>query len=157
MAEAIFTIPVTGTIGIEGDSITIRIRESILTIKIEEGKGAEAQKRLKLEPGQTLFDIVLNAARTFIQETGENEFSAADLYHIALYRYPEFNLRRNSWGSHVVSSASNHPSYHHYTARRRYFRYLGKGKYSLDQSLLPASQGGTLKQDRVRFPEGGEK
>ena len=138
MAEAIFTIPVTGTIHIEGDSLTVRVKESVLTIKIE-GKGAEAQKRLQLERGKTLFDIVLDAARTFVEDTGVGEFGAADLYHVAINKHPELNLRRNSWGSHVVSCAPNHPSYGHYTSQRRYFRYLGKGRYSLDQSLLSAN------------------
>jgi hypothetical protein len=134
MAEAIFTIPVTGTINIEGDSVTVQIKESIIAVKIE-GRAVEVPKRLQLERGRTLFDLVLEAAKAFIEETGENEFSAADLYHIAFQRYPDINLRRNSWGAHVVSSAPNHPSYRHYTAKRKYFRYLGKGKYSLDPSL----------------------
>ena len=135
MAEAIFTIPVTGTISIERDSITIRIKESILTVKIE-GKEAGGEKRLQMERGRTLFDIVLDTAKTFIEETGEDKFSAADLYHMAVERNPGLSIKRNSWGAHVVSSASNHPSYHHYTARRRYFRYLGKGKYSIEPGLL---------------------
>ena len=136
MAEAIFTIPVTGTIHIERGSLTIKIRESVLTVKIE-GIEVEAQKRLQLERGKTLFDIVLDAARSFVKETGTNEFTAADLYHIALDEHPEMNLKRNSWGSHVVSCAPNHTSYDHYTSHRKYFRYLGTGKYSLDPSLLP--------------------
>jgi len=38
---------------------------------------------------------------------------------------PELEIKRGSWNSHVVSSAANHPSYRHYTARRDYFDYLG--------------------------------
>lgn len=136
MAEATFTFPVTGTIHIDGDSLTIRVHEYVATVKIQ-GIEAETPKRLQLEKGRTLFDIVLDAARAYIEEHGTNEFSAADLYHIAFDKYPDLNLRRNSWGSHVVSSAPNHPSYRHYTSKRKYFRYLGKGKYSLDPSLLP--------------------
>ena len=134
MDEAVFTIPVTGTLSIKGDSVTIRIRESTLTVQIER-KRAKTDKRLALEPGQTLFDIVLEIAMTFAQ-TGVQEFSAAELYHTAIHRYPDLNLKRNSWGAHVISSAPNHPSYHHHTATRRFFRYLGNGKYSLDPSLL---------------------
>jgi len=136
MGEAIFTIPVTGTIHIQGDSLTIKIMESVLTIRIE-GMNTETQKRLHLERGKTLFDLVFDAAQTYVEDTGANEFSAADLYHIAINKHSDLNLRRNSWGSHIVSCAPNHPSYHHHTARRRYFRYLGKGKYSLEPSLLP--------------------
>ncbi len=137
MAEVNFSIPITGTIHIEGDSLTVRVQECVMTVKIE-GKRAEAQKRLQLERGKTLFDILLDAAVTFVNETETNEFSAVDLYNIAFDRYPDLNLKRNSWGSHVVSSAPNHPSFRHYTAQRRYFRYLGKGKYSLDQSMVSA-------------------
>ena len=135
MSEAIFTIPVSGTINIQGDSVTLRVRESTLTIKIE-GKVPEPGKRLRLESGKTLFDLVLDAAKTLIEDVGVSEFSAADLYHVAVDKYPELNLRRNSWGSHVVSSAPNHPSYGHYTSHRKYFRYLGRGKYSLEPNLI---------------------
>jgi hypothetical protein len=155
MAEVAFSIPVTGIIEIEGNSLTIRIRESTLTMKLEPEE--KVQTKITLEKGKTLFDIVLESARIFVEENGINEFTAAEIFHLAQWKHPELNLRRNSWGAHVISSAPNHPSYHHYTAKRRYFRYLGKGKYSLDQGLIPASQGGTLKQDRVRFPEGGNK
>jgi len=135
MSEAIFTIPVSGTINIQGDSVTLRVRESTLTIKIE-GKVPEPGKRLRLESGKTLFDLVLDAAKTLIEDVGVSEFSAADLYHVAVDKHPELNLRRNSWGSHVVSSAPNHPSYGHYTSHRKYFRYLGRGKYSLEPNLI---------------------
>jgi len=142
MAETAFSIPVTGTIQIEGNSLTVKIRESTVTLKLEpEEKG---QTKIALEKGKTLFDIILESARTYVEETGSNEFTAADIYHLAQERHPELNLRRNSWGAHVISSAPNHPSYHHYTARRGYFRYLGKGRYSLDQSLYPrAGEGGS--------------
>lgn len=139
MAEIAFSIPVTGTIQIEGSSLTIRIRESTTTLKLETEE--TVQPKITLERGKTLFDIVLESARTYVEETGSNEFTAAEIYHLAQERHPELNLRRNSWGAHVISSAPNHPSYQHYTARRRYFRYLGKGKYTLDQSLLTTSRG----------------
>jgi hypothetical protein len=143
MAEAVFSIPVTGTIHIEGNTVTINIKESALTIKIE-GLGLEAGKRLELSGGKTMFDLVLEAARTFVRETGENEFSGADLYHIAIDKYPELRLRRNSWASHVIASSANHPSHHHYTSRRRYFRHLGRGKYSLEPDLMHESSGSAI-------------
>ena len=139
MAEAIFSIPITGTIDIQGETLTIRVNESVLTIKID-GKGTGGPKRLKLEAGRTLFDVVLDAARTTVRDLKMSEFTAADLYHLAVDMHPDLKLKSNSWSAHVVSSAPNHPSYRHYTARRNYFRYLGKGKYSLDPNLLPESQ-----------------
>lgn len=135
MAESTSDTQVNDIIRTEGNSLILRVGEYLLTLKIEALKTVPAS-RLQLEQGQTLFDLVLDAAKTFMKETGENEFSAANLYHMAVERHPDLSLRRNSWNSHVMSSAPNHPSYRHYTSHRKYFRYLGGGKYSLDPSLL---------------------
>lgn len=134
MAEAVFSIPITGTIEIDGNTLTIKVKESALTFKLE-GALTDNRKRLQLKPGQTLFDVVLESARDFMTETGEKEFSAADLYHVATTTHPELNLKQNTWNSHIVSSSPNHPSYRHYTAKRRYFHYLGGGKYSLEPNI----------------------
>ena len=135
MAEVAFSIPVTGTIELKGDSLTIRIREAAINMKVESEE--KLQPKITLERGKTLFDIVLESARTYVEETGSDEFSAAEIYHLALGRHPELDLKRNSWGAHVIACAPGHSSHHHYNARRSYFRYLGKGKYSLDRSLIP--------------------
>ena len=140
MAEPISTIPVNDVIRIEGNSLTLTVGEYRLTLKIE-GIKPRPSGRLQLEQGQTLFDLVLDAARAFVEITGEREFSAADLYHIAVERNPELMIKRNSWNSHIMSSAPNHPSYRHYTSHRKYFRYLGRGRYSLDPSLLTEATG----------------
>ena len=137
MREIVFSIPVTGTIWIEGDSLKITVNETTTTMRLEPEE--KATKKLILEPGKTLFDIVLDAATSFVQDTGTKEFTGAELYHIALDKYPELNLKRNSWGAHVISCAPNHPSYHHSTSRRKYFRYLGNGRYSLDDSLVSST------------------
>ncbi len=134
MKEVSFSIPVSGTVRIEGDSITIVVNRTETTIQLEPEE--QRGKRTFFEPGRTLFDLVLEAAGNVVREKGTNDFSAAELYHEALREHPE--LRRNSWTSHVIACAPNHTSNHHYTARRRYFRYLGKGRYSLDENLLPS-------------------
>jgi hypothetical protein len=134
MAEVVFSIPVTGTILIEGNSIKISVKETTITTRIEGAEGLTT--RLALEHGRTLFDLVLEIARDCVEESGENEFTGAELYHMALNKYPNLNLRRNSWGAHMISSSPNHPSYSHYTSRRKYFRYHQKGRYSLDKSLV---------------------
>jgi len=143
MAEAVFSIPITGTIDIRGETLVIKVNESTLTVKIDSDR-VDGLKRLKLETGRTLFDLVLEAGRTMVEEFKEGEFTAASLYHLAVNKHPDLNLKSNSWGAHMVSSAPNHPSYHHYTARRRFFRYLGNGKYSLDPSLVRESAGKPL-------------
>ena len=140
MTEPVPTIPGNNVIRIEGNSITLTVGEYHLTLKIESMK-PRPSGRLQLGRGRTLFDLVLDAARAFVKETGEREFGAADLYHIAVERNPELSIRRNSWNSHVMSSTPNHPSYRHYTSHRTYFRYHGRGKYSLDPALLPEDAG----------------
>ncbi len=121
---------------IEGNTLTFKVGEYRLSLKIE-GPEVKNSGRLQLEAGQTLFDLVLEAARLFVNDFGEKEFTAANLYHTARERHPELNIRRNSWNSHVMSSAPNHSSYRHYTSHRNYFRYLGRGRYSLEPGLLP--------------------
>jgi hypothetical protein len=125
---------VNDIIQVEGNMLTLKVGEYVLSLKIE-GPERKPLGRLQLEPGQTLFDLVLEAARIFVNEFGEKEFSAADLYHITLEKHSDLEIRRNSWNSHVMSSAPNHPSYRHYTSHRNYFRYLGRGKYSIEPGL----------------------
>ncbi len=132
MSEVAFSIPVTGTIRIQGNSLVIKINESAITMKLD--MQHEVQGKLTLERGKTLHDVVLATARAFVDEMGTNEFTAAELYHLACDKHPELNLKRNSWGSHVISCAPDHPSYRHYTSTRNYFTYMGKGLYRLNSA-----------------------
>lgn len=134
MTEATIKLPITLTFSVDGEYLTVKVQESTITIRMR-GRPVQANERLKLERGQTLFDIVLNAAKTLVRDDGAQEFTAADLYHTAMDKYPDLKLRRGSFSTHVVSSTPNHTSYGHYTAKRRYFRYLGDGRYSLDPSV----------------------
>jgi len=135
MAESNSAIPVSDIIRTEGNSLTVKVGEYLLTLKIE-GPEPKPSGRLKLEHGRTMFDLVLDAAKTFVTDFGENEFTAAALYHITREKHPDLEIKRNSWNSHVMSSSPNHPSYRHYTSHRSYFRYLGRGKYSLEPGLI---------------------
>ena len=134
MSEVAFSIPVTGTIQIQGNSLVIKINESAITMKLD--RADEAGGKLKLERGKTLFDILLDVAKSWVTEFGTSQFTAAQLYHAALDRYPELNLKRNSWGAHVISSAPDHPSYRNYTSKRNYFTYMGKGLYRLNAHVI---------------------
>ena len=136
MAEENSIPQVNDIIQVEGNMLTLKVGKYVLSLKIE-GPERKSPNRLQLEAGQTLFDLVLDAARTFIKDIEQREFSAADLYHMAREKHPELDLRRNSWNSHVMSSAPNHPSYRHYTSHRNYFRYHGRGKYSLEPGVSP--------------------
>ncbi len=140
LAEPVPAIPVDNIIRVDGNSLTLTVGEYRLTLKIESIK-PRPSGRLQLGRGQTLFDLVLDAARTFVKDTGESEFGAANIYHYATAKYPELSIKRNSWNSHVMSSTPNHPSYRHYTSHRKYFSYHGRGRYSLDPTLLPEATG----------------
>ncbi len=137
MREVVFSIPVTGTISLENNLLKITVNETTITTRLEMTE--LLGNRLVLRHGKTLFDLVLEIAQGFVQETGTNEFTGAELYHMARQKYPDLNLRRNSWGAHMIACAANHPSYSHYTSRRKYFRYLAHGRYSLDKTLIPAA------------------
>ncbi len=78
----------------------------------------------------------LEAATASVRESGENEFTAANLYHIAQEKHPDLGIKRDSWNSHIMSSTRNHPSYRHYTSHRDYFRYLYRGKYALTPDMM---------------------
>ena len=129
MSEVAFSIPVTGTIRIQDNSLVIKVSETTITMKLN--MEDEVRGKLKLERGKTMFDIVVDAAKSWAAESGTTEFTAAQLYHLACDKYPELNLKRNSWGAHVIACAPDHPSYRHYTSKRSYFSYLGKGRYRL--------------------------
>ena len=129
MSEIAFSIPVTGTIQIQGNSLVIKVNEATINMKLDMAN--EIGGKLKLERGKTLFDIVLDTAKSWVEESGTSQFTAAQLYHAALDRYPNLNLKRNSWGAHVISCAPDHPSYRNYTSKRNYFTYMGNGRYRL--------------------------
>jgi hypothetical protein len=130
MDEIPFNIPITGTVKIENKSITITINQAETTIDLS----LIPRKRVSLLKGQTLFDIVLETARSLVKSSGHNRFTAAELYHEGLIRHPD--LKRNSWAGHVIASAPNHPSYNHFATKKDYFRYLGEGTYKLDSKYL---------------------
>ncbi len=134
MNEAV-SVPFNDVIHVEGNTLTLKIGDYTLSLKIQ-GPEVKTIGRLKLAGGRTLYDLVLDAARAFA-ERGEDDFSAADLYYIAKEKHPDLDIKKNSWYSHVMSSAPNHPSYRHYNSHRKYFRYLGEGKYSLEPNFRP--------------------
>jgi hypothetical protein len=131
MQEIPFSLPVSGVIKVDEDSIIITINGAETILNFQPPK---KQERISLGKGRTVFDIVLETALQEIRRTKENRFSAAQLYGVALERYPE--LKRNSWVGHVIASAPNHSSHQHFGAKRDYFRYLGNGTYSLKNTYL---------------------
>ena len=104
MAEPANVIPVNSIIHAEGNALVLRIGEYLLTLKIESPE-PKPTGRLQLQAGQTMFDLVLEAARALVKDTGENELTAAALYYQVKGKHPDLDIKRNSWNSHVMSSA----------------------------------------------------
>ena len=122
------------TLQIDGNTLKITLGNYVLSLKIEP-RNETSGGRIKLGPGRTLFDLVEEAARAFVADTGRREFGAADIYHLAQDLHPDLNLRRNTWYAHVVASAPEHPSHKYHTSKRDFLRYHGRGKYSLKPDL----------------------
>ena len=128
MKEVSFSVPVSGVVRINGDSITIIVNKAETNISLtpETRKG----KHISLEPGQTLYDVILEVAREVVRKKGFNRFSAPELYQEALDKYPE--LKRNSFITRVIACTPDHSSYKHYTSKRDYFSHIGPGLYKLN-------------------------
>ena len=131
MNELSFNIPLSGTISVENNKLTITINQSETTLDLT---ALTKKRRISLNKGQTVFDIVLQAAQRVVEANKRNRFSAAELYHEALKEYPD--LKRNSWSGHIIASAPNHPSYDHFATKKDYFKYLGNGIYKIDNRYL---------------------
>lgn len=133
MKEIAFSIPVSGVVRIVEDTITVTINraETIVTFEPEE----KPVKRVSLERGRTMYDIILETAQKVIQRKGFNRFSAPELYYEALEKYPE--LKRNSFMSRVIASTPDHSSYKHYASRRDFFSHIGTGLYRLNDEYIP--------------------
>lgn len=136
MQELPFTISLRGVVRVEAGKITISLGSTRTAINLEPSSKTDA--RSFLTKGQNLFDIILQTAQNLVSSQGEDiRFSAADLYHLASEKYPL--LKRNSWTSHVIASASNHPSQKHYGVKKDFFLYEGNGTYKLNPEYLPTN------------------
>ena len=134
MEEIPFTISLRGRVRVGTDKITISLDSSRTTINLEPSSKSDA--RSFLERGQNLFDIILSTASEFVSSEGTDaRFSAVDLYHLAVEKYPF--LKQNSWTSHVIASAPNHKSQKHYGVKKDFFIYEGNGTYRLDPRFFP--------------------
>ena len=92
---------------------------------------------------------MLQTAKKYVVDTGQNKFTGAKLFHLARLNRP--GLKRNSFAAQVISAAPNHPSHRHYPNRKDYFTYLGDGHYKLNQKYLKVSEDQILRpSDRVR-------
>jgi hypothetical protein len=137
MKEIPFSLAISGVIRIDEESIAITVNRTETVVRVElETKG---RGRVSFGEGRNMFDAVLEAAVAIVHESGANRFTAAKLYHKALERYPE--LRRNSFAGHVIASAPDHPSHHHFSVRKDYFSYRKNGWYCLNDRYIQEETG----------------
>lgn len=127
--ELPFSIPIFGVIRMDGDSVTVIVNRAETNISLE--TGATPGKRISLEAGKTMYDVILEAARELIRRKGFNRFSAPELLTVAREKYP--GLKRASFTSRVIACTPDHPSYKHYKSRRDYFSRIGTGLYWLNE------------------------
>lgn len=130
--EISFVIPVSGVIRIDLNSITVTLKRSEISIPME--FMPDSGQRLSLEPGQTTYDLILEAAREIVGRRGFNRFTAAQVYAAALEHHPE--LKRNSFMARVISATPDHPSFKHFASKRDYFSRTGPGFYALKERYL---------------------
>ena len=130
MREAPFII--SGVARIDGDQVTIIVNRSETTVTLE--PEVTPGKRISLEPGKIMFDVIVEAAQVVVQRKGFNRFSASEVYHEALEKYPE--LKRNSFMSRFIACTPDHPSYKHYASNRDFFSRIGPGLYRLNDEYL---------------------
>ena len=135
MLELAFSIPLSGTVRIDGGTITVVVNRAETIVRFEPSTVKE--RRTMLPKGQSVFDVLLETARQYVGTTGENHFTAAQLYHEAVRRYPD--LKAGTWRSHMIASAASHPSQRHYLRKRDFFRFQGNGAYELKPEYLVAT------------------
>lgn len=89
---------------------------------------------------KTIHEIILQTAKKYVLDSGQNRFTGAKLFNLSLVQHP--GLKRNTFAAQVIAAAPNHPSHRHSSNRKDYFTYLGKGSYKLNQKYLgiPADQ-----------------
>ncbi len=128
MKEIPFSIPISGVVRIDEDSVIIIVNKTETSISLS--PIPPSSKRLFREQGKTMLDAVLEAAVRVVRRKGVNRFSPPELYEEALKSYP--NLKKNSFMARVIACAPNHNSYKHHLSTRDYLSYLGPGVYSLN-------------------------
>jgi hypothetical protein len=65
MREIAFSVPVSGVIRLDGNSITVIVNRASTNVLMEEGTGS--REHTVFEPGVSMFDILLESAREFIR------------------------------------------------------------------------------------------
>jgi hypothetical protein len=133
MQEIPFSIPVTGILRMDGSVITVIVNRTATRVILETGK--EAPERTIFEHGTTMFDILLESAREYVNRKTYNRFTGPDLFAVAREKYPD--LKKRSFMARLTAATPNHPSYKHHLSHRDYFSRIAPGVYTLESKYTP--------------------
>jgi hypothetical protein len=131
--EIAFSVPVSGVIRLDGNSITVVINRASTNVLMEEGTGS--REHTVFEPGVSMFDILLESAREYIRRKTYNRFTVSQLYEIAKEKYPSLNKR--SFTTRLTAATPNHPSFKYHVSHKDFFSRVAPGIYSLENPYLP--------------------
>jgi hypothetical protein len=152
MKELNFSISIHLSLTLEEDKARINIKNVDLipaVVSLPYRLDSQAKKSLSKAEKKTVHDIILQTAKKHVIDTGQNKFTGAKLFNLSLLDHPR--LKRNTFAAQVIAAAPNHPSHRHYSNRKDYFTYLGKGQYKLNRKYLEITEDQILHpSDRVR-------
>jgi len=152
MKELNFSITINLSLTLEEDKARINIKNVDLipaVISLPYRLDSRDRTNLSKTEKKTVHDIILQTAQKHVIDMGQNKFTGAKLFNLSLLDHPR--LKRNTFAAQVIAAAPNHPSHRHYSNRKDYFTYLGKGKYKLNQKFLEITEDQMLPpSDRVR-------
>lgn len=153
MQELNFSITINLALTLKEDKASINIKNvDLIPAVISLPVGLTSRDSIpapKTQKKNTIHDIILQTAKEWVVDTGQNKFTGAKLFHLALLNHP--GLKRNTFAAQVIAAAPNHSSHRHYPNRKDFFTYLGKGYYKLNQKYLEISEDLISRpSDRVR-------
>jgi hypothetical protein len=132
MREIAFSLPVSGVIKLDGNSITVIVNRASTNVLLDTRTGS--REHTIFEPGVSMFDILLESAREFIRRKTYNRFSVSQLYAIAQEKYPSLNKR--SFTTRLTAATPNHPSFKYHVSHKDFFSRIAPGIYSLENQYL---------------------
>ena len=153
MPELNFSITINLSLTLKEDKASINIKNiDLVPAVVSWPARLDAQGKIALPKSKkknTIHEIILKTAKKYVVDAGQNKFTGAKLFHLARLNHPE--LKRNTFAAQVIAAAPNHPSHRHYSNRKDFFTYLGKGSYKLNQPYLKIGKEQILRpSDRVR-------
>ncbi len=154
MKKLNFSITINLSLTLKKDEAHINIKDvDLIPAVVSLPYRLNASDRAKADSSETkkktVHDIILQTAKKYVIDTGQNEFTGAKLFNLSLLDHPR--LKRNTFAAQVIAAAPTHPSHRHYPNQKDYFTYLGKGKYKLNEKYLAITEDQMLPpSDRVR-------